>query len=92
MEADRDLEKNYSLPEFVAELRRLADILESNEQFTIQIEGEEIVVPEQATASIAYEIEDGRAEIEFQLSWDAGETEEDGDDETETEDENETAA
>lgn len=86
MEAEREFEKEYSLTEFVAELRRLADTLEANGRFTIMIDEEEVAVPEQAIASIAYEIEDGRAELEFQLSWEAGEDEH----EEEEEDEDET--
>ncbi len=85
MEAEREIETNYSVSEFVAELRRLADTLEASEGFTIQIDGEDVVVPEHATASIAYEIEDGRAEIEFQLSWDAEEAEDDAEDEDKSE-------
>ncbi|PXA85202.1 hypothetical protein DMC25_15780 [Caulobacter sp. D4A] len=69
MESARELEKGYSLTQFVAELRRLADTLEANGHFTINIDEEEIVVPEDAIASIAFEIEEGRAELEFQLSW-----------------------
>jgi amphi-Trp domain-containing protein len=89
MDANREIEKDYSLTEFVAELRRLADTLESNERFSIQIDEEDVQVPEHAIASIAYEIEDGRAEIEFQLTWEAeGDAENDGEDE----DENEEAA
>jgi amphi-Trp domain-containing protein len=87
MDANRDIEKDYSLTEFVAELRRLADTLESNERFSIQIDGEEVFVPEHAIASIAYEIEEGRAEIEFQLSWEAGEAEDDAENDDESESE-----
>ena len=38
MTADRDVEKSFSLPEFVAELRRLADALEAGEGFEIEID------------------------------------------------------
>lgn len=89
MDANREIEKDYSLTEFVAELRRLADKLESNERFSIRIDEEDVQIPEHAIASIAYEIEDGRAEIEFQLTWEAGEVE--GNDDKD-EDENEEAA
>ena len=86
MTADRDVEKTYSLPEFIAELRRLADTLESGEAFTLDIDGEEVSVPAGAVASIEHEREDGREEIEFQLSWDSGDEddeEEEDDDEAE---------
>jgi amphi-Trp domain-containing protein len=92
MEANREIEKDYSLMEFVAELRRLADTLESNERFSIQIDEEEVLVPEHATASIAFEIEDGRAEIEFQLAWEAGEAEGEDDDQDDAEEKEEEAA
>lgn len=92
MDTNREIEKDYSLTEFVAELRRLADTLESNERFSIQIDEEEVQVPERAIASIAYEIEDGRAEIEFQLTWEAGEAEGDVENDDKNEDENEEEA
>lgn len=87
---DREIEKTYSVAEFVVELRRLADTLEADGSFAIEIEGEEVTIPAQAIASIAYEIEDGHAEIEFQLSWETGESEEEadeGDDDAEESDE-----
>lgn len=85
MKADRDIEKTYALPEFIAELRRLADALESGESFTLDIEGEEISIPVDAVVSIEHEREDGREELEFQLSWDVedGELEDDDDEEAE---------
>jgi len=69
MPADRDVEKRYSMPEFIAKLRRLADALETGKQFVIQVAGEKISVPEDATISIEHEREEGREELEFQLSW-----------------------
>ena len=92
MEANREIEKDYSLMEFVAELRRLADTLESNERFSIQIDEEEVLVPEHAIASVAFEIEDGRAEIEFQLTWEAGEAEGEDDEQDDAEEKEEEAA
>lgn len=94
MEAEREIEREYSVTEFVAELRRLADVLESSEGYSIRLDDEEVVVPQDAIASIAYEIEEGRAEIEFQLSWETGEAEgsDEDDGEHEEEDEAEGAA
>lgn len=69
METEHEVEKNYSVAEFVAELRRLADTLEADGRFTIKIDEEEVTVPDTATASIAFEIDEGRAELEFQLTW-----------------------
>ena len=67
--ADRDIEKDYPLPDFIAKLRRLADALESGERFEIQIAGERISVPVRATFNIEHEREDGEEEIEFQIKW-----------------------
>lgn len=69
MKSDRDIEKNYSTKNFVAKLRRLADNLENDEQFEIQIAGERIYVPVRATYNIEHEREDGKEEIEFQIKW-----------------------
>ena len=66
---DRDIEKDYRLPDFIAELRRLADALESGERFEIQIAGERVSVPVRATFNIEHEREDGEEEIEFQIKW-----------------------
>ncbi len=67
--ADRDIEKVYVTSEFVAKLRRLADALESNSKFEIQIAGERIYVPVRANFSIEHERGDDAEEIEFQISW-----------------------
>jgi amphi-Trp domain-containing protein len=67
--ADRDIEKDYELSDFVAKLRRLADALESGRRFEIQIAGERISVPVRATCNIEHERGDGEEEIEFQIKW-----------------------
>jgi amphi-Trp domain-containing protein len=66
---DRDIEKVYSTPEFVAKLRRLADALEAEERFEIQVAGERIYVPVDAEFNIEHEREGDEEEIEFQLKW-----------------------
>ena len=66
---ERDIEKEYSTSEIVSKLRRLADDLESGENFEIQVAGERIYVPNRATFSIEHEREDGEEELEFQLKW-----------------------
>jgi amphi-Trp domain-containing protein len=66
---DRDIEKTYPTSEFIAKLRRLADCLENNESFEIQIAGERIYVPVRAIYNIEHEREDGSEEIEFQIKW-----------------------
>ena len=69
MSEGRDIEKGYPLSQFVAKLRRLADDLESGNQFEIQIAGERIYVPVRAEYNIEHEREDGAHEIEFQIKW-----------------------
>jgi len=66
---ERDIEKNYSTSEFVEKLRRLANALENNEKFEIQIAGERIYVPVRATFNIEHERENDEEEIEFQIKW-----------------------
>ena len=67
--ADRDIEKEYALPDFIAKLRRLADALETGQRFEIRIAGERISVPVRATYNIEHEQGDGEEEIEFQIKW-----------------------
>jgi amphi-Trp domain-containing protein len=66
---ERDLEKEYPLPEFIDKLRRLADALEQGEQFEIMIAGERIYVPVRAVYNIEHEREGDEEEIEFQIKW-----------------------
>ncbi|HPB90239.1 MAG TPA: amphi-Trp domain-containing protein [Rugosibacter sp.] len=66
---ERDVEKIYPLPEFIAKLRRLADSLEQGERFEIQIAGEKILVPVRAICTIEHEREGDAEEIEFQIKW-----------------------
>lgn len=67
--SDRDIEKIYPLDEFVAKLRRLADSIENNEPFEIQIAGERVYVPVRAVYNIEHEREGNEEEIEFQVRW-----------------------
>jgi amphi-Trp domain-containing protein len=69
--AERDIEKDYPLPQFIEKLRRLADALEKGERFEIQIAGERISVPARATYNIEHERGDEDEEIEFQIKWSA---------------------
>ncbi|MBL4866845.1 MAG: amphi-Trp domain-containing protein [Pseudomonadales bacterium] len=50
-------------------MRRLADALEKDEKFEIQIAGERIYVPVRATFNIEHEREGSEKEIEFQIKW-----------------------
>ena len=65
----RDVERMYSTAEAVAKLRRLADALETDKPFRIQIAGERIRVPAHGEFSIEHERGEGEEEIELQLKW-----------------------
>lgn len=66
---DRDVEKGYSREEFVAKLRRLADAIENDQRFQIQIAGERIHVPARAVFTVEHERSTDEEEIEFQVKW-----------------------
>ena len=65
----RDLEKVYPRKDFVAKLRRLADALETEKPFAIQVAGERLHIPADACFNIEHEREGDREELEFQLLW-----------------------
>lgn len=65
----RDIEKAYTKSEFIKKLRRFADSLESGEKFTIQVAGEKLNIPKDATVNIEHEKEKGSEELEFQIKW-----------------------
>ena len=65
----RDVERIYSTRDVVAKLRRLADALEQEKPFRIQVAGERIRVPARAQFSIEHERGDDEEEIEFQIKW-----------------------
>ena len=81
---ERDIERSYSTADTVAKLRRLADALEQEKPFRIQIAGERIRVPEHAQFSIEHERDSDSEEIEFQFTWRLAENDE-SDDESLTE-------
>ena len=92
MTKDRDIDVSHDLASFVSELRRLADALEHSTEFKIQIDGEEVTIPEGAKFSVAHERESGEIELEFQITWsldvaDDEDEDEDEDDDLEDEDE-----
>lgn len=65
----RDLEKTYPRARFIEKLRRLADALEQDERFRIQVAGERVNVPPDAIVNIEHERDGDSEEIEFQLKW-----------------------
>jgi amphi-Trp domain-containing protein len=65
----RDVEKVYSVSEFVAKLRRLADALEGGQAFEIQVAGQRLYVPASTHFSVEHERSDDTEELEFQVRW-----------------------
>ena len=65
----RDVEKTYPKKQFIAKLRRLADALESESRFRIQIAGQRICVPKAAIVNIEHERDKKTEEIELQIKW-----------------------
>ncbi len=69
--ADRDIEKNVPVSQFVETLRRLADSLESGEGFRIQVQNKRFTVPPDAEIVIEHEVDDGQEELALELQWTA---------------------
>ncbi|HZH91196.1 MAG TPA: amphi-Trp domain-containing protein [Pyrinomonadaceae bacterium] len=69
MTSDKEAEKSYSNKEVVAKLRRLADALEEEKTFEIQIAGERIYIPPYATVEFEYERQGDEEEVEIELKW-----------------------
>ncbi len=65
----RDVERDCSVEDFVYTLRRIADALEQDDSFRIQVRGLRFTVPKTAELSIEHEAEDGEEELELQLKW-----------------------
>ncbi len=65
----RDIVRQYPKKQFIEKLRRLADCLEKDEVFRIQIAGERITIPPHAVINIEHEREKQAEEVEFQLQW-----------------------
>lgn len=65
----RDIEKAYPKKEFIKKLRRLADALEKDKKFTIQVAGERLNIPKGAIVNIEHERGKDGEELEFQIKW-----------------------
>ena len=65
----RDIERDYPKRQLIAKLRRLADCLEDDKRFRLQVGGERVSVPPDARISIEHERGSSEEEIEFQLKW-----------------------
>jgi amphi-Trp domain-containing protein len=69
----RDVERIVDRRRFATKLRRLADSIDKDEPFRIQVAGERVTVPAGAIISVEHERSDGRSggeeEIELQFRW-----------------------
>lgn len=65
----RDVTKSYSAKQFVSKLRRLADAIENDKRFRIQVSGERVSIPSTATISVEHERDGKEEEVEFQIRW-----------------------
>jgi amphi-Trp domain-containing protein len=65
----RDIEKNYPRKQFIAKLRHLADCIERDQRFRIQVAGQRIAIPADAVINIEHERDSSAEELEFQLKW-----------------------
>lgn len=77
MTDDHETEVTRDVTSFVAELRRLADALETGSAYTIDLDGDLVTIPMNAMLSVAHEEDDGEVELEFQLSWSLADQNED---------------
>jgi amphi-Trp domain-containing protein len=69
MSEDVNVEKAYPARQVAAKLRRLAEALETGTPFEIQIAGNRVVVPPDATIEFEYERGTEGEEIEIEISW-----------------------
>lgn len=72
MADEKEVEKSYATKEVVGKLRRLADALEGEKTFEIQVAGERIYVPPYASVEFEYAREGDEEELEIELKWKRG--------------------
>lgn len=65
----RDIEKDYPRKQFVAKLRRRANCIEQSRRFQVQVAGQRIAIPADATINIEHERDSSSEELAFQLKW-----------------------
>jgi amphi-Trp domain-containing protein len=68
----RDIEQSYTPLEFATALRSLATRIEQGEPLQVEIAGETVVIPSDATFSVELEQEESEGELEFQIKWMVG--------------------
>ena len=69
MADEKEVEKSYATKEVAAKLRRLADALETEKTFEIQVAGERIYVPPYASVEFEYARDDDAEELEIEIKW-----------------------
>ena len=69
IEIEKDVEKEYSAKDVASKLRRLADALENGTSFEIQIDGERVYIPANATIEFEYQREGNESEMEIEIKW-----------------------
>ena len=69
MSIERDVERDITKAAFAALLRRIADAVEADESFRIQVVNHRFTVPKGAALSVEHEADDGAHELELQLKW-----------------------
>ena len=68
-EVEVEVEKSYATKDVIDKLRRLADALEQEKTFEIQIAGERIYLPPYATVEFEYQRDEESEEIEIEFKW-----------------------
>ena len=69
MADEKEVEKSYATKEVAAKLRRLADALEAEKTFEIQIAGERIYVPPYVSVEFEYARDGDEEELEIEVKW-----------------------
>lgn len=64
-----EVEKGYSNKQTAEKLRRLAEAIEQGKAFEIQVGGQRIRVPANATIDFEYERDDESHELEVEIKW-----------------------
>ena len=64
-----EVEKGYSNKQTAEKLRRLAESLEQEKAFEIQVDGQRIYVPADAKIDFEYERDEDSHELEIEIKW-----------------------
>ena len=65
-----DIEKSYTPEQTADKLRRIADAIEANKSFRIQVGGNRLRIPTDGKIEIEMHNEGGKGEIEIEIKWD----------------------